>query len=215
MTKFYPEILSKDQLEVFKGFEFLSNEGFYLAGGTALALQIGHRTSIDFDFYIQKHFDSKKLFLEITNKFKNKTVKTLEEKDTMFCTINNIELSFFRYKYPLVDDTQNLFGVDLASVIDIAAMKMLAVYHRPVRRDYIDIFYLLKKYSLHEIFQFVNEKYPEFNYYLTLRALTYFDDVDDKGKRPIEMTDKDFSWEECKEKISKKAIKYQNSMLKN
>ncbi|MEK7169016.1 MAG: nucleotidyl transferase AbiEii/AbiGii toxin family protein [Patescibacteria group bacterium] len=214
MNKFYPEILSKNQLEVFKRLEFLKKINIYLAGGTALALQLGHRTSIDFDFYCRDPFDSKQLFFEIKRKFGDKAIKTLEEKDTMFCTVNNIELSFFWYKYPLIDDCQDLFGVELASVIDIAAMKMLAVYHRPVKRDYIDIFYLLKKYTLHEIFQFVNEKYPEFNYYITLRALSYFEDVDDKGKRPIEMTDKNFSWEDCKKHISEEVKKYQLSMFK-
>ena len=133
---------------------------FYLAGGTSLALQLGHRTSIDFDFYCLDRFDSKILYSEIKKRFGNRVIKTLVEKDTMFCLVDNVEMSFFRYKYPLIDDKQNLFGVDLASVIDISAMKMIAVYHRPVKRDYIDIFYLLKKYKLHEIFQFVNKKYP-------------------------------------------------------
>src|SRR3989339_653485 len=214
MTKFYPEMLSNNQLEVFKKLDFLREFNFYLAGGTSLALQLGHRTSIDFDFYCLDRFDSKILYSEIKKRFGNRVIKTLVEKDTMFCLVDNVEMSFFRYKYPLIDDKQNLFGVDLASVIDISAMKMIAVYHRPVKRDYIDIFYLLKKYKLHEIFQFVNKKYPEFNYYLTLRALSYFEDVDDKGKRSIEMTDKNFSWEDCKKYILEEVVKYQNSILK-
>ena len=214
MNTFHLEILSKTQKDIFKKLSFLKKHNFYLAGGTALALQIGHRTSIDFDFYCLNHFNSKLLYDEIVKVFGDSVGKRLEEKDTMFCTINDIELSFFWYKYPLIESCPDLNGVNLASIKDISAMKIIAISHRPAKRDYIDMYYLLEKYSLSDILLFVNKKYPEYNYYLALRALTYFDDLGNKGKRPIEMMQKDFSWEDAKKNISEEVKKFQLSMFK-
>ena len=67
----YWQVLGKKQINLLKKLKFLKNYGFYLAGGTALALQIGHRTSVDFDFYTQRKFDSRKLREEFDERFKN------------------------------------------------------------------------------------------------------------------------------------------------
>src|SRR3989339_1606721 len=129
--KFYTSILDKNQQEVLPKLEFLTKKGFYLAGGTALSLQIGHRTSVDFDFFIQDHFDSNELVDEINKVFTTNSKITLIEKDTVFANINGVDCSFFWYQYPLIKTAEIVSGVKLASLEDISAMKLLAVSHRP------------------------------------------------------------------------------------
>ena len=186
-----------------------------MAGGTALALQINHRTSIDFDFYVQKHFDAKRLTDEIENVFKDSARITLREKDTVFVNISGVDCSFFWYKYPLIEKTGNVMGIEVASCQDIAAMKLIAISHRPVKRDYIDIYYLLKSYSLMEMFSFVDKKYPNFDQYFAFRALTYFEDIGEREKkRSIKVLDKGYSWEKVKKKIFEEVRKSQLEMLR-
>lgn len=214
MKKFHPEIFNKSQAVVFADLNFLSKRGFYLAGGTALALQLGHRMSVDLDFCVKNHFDTGKLYDEIERIFGKEAEKTLEEKDTLFCTIKKTDLSFFWYKHPLIKKTTTFKGTSLASLEDIAAMKLIAVSRRPAKRDYIDIFFLLKIFSLKQIFSFASKKYPNINLYFSLRALTYFEDIREEDKRPVNVLDKNFSWRKAKEKITQEVRKYQLGMLK-
>jgi hypothetical protein len=92
----YLSILNRKQKELLKKFGFLKKYGFYLAGGTALALQIGHRTSLDFDFYTKKRFNSQKLREEFDKRFK--TVQEIYiSEDTIGLNIEGIGVSFFKY----------------------------------------------------------------------------------------------------------------------
>jgi predicted nucleotidyltransferase component of viral defense system len=212
---FHPEIFDKNQLSIFPKLTFLKSNGFYLAGGTALALQLGHRTSVDLDFFNPDHFDSLKLFAQIENVFGGEVEKTLQQEDTLFCKIFGVDLSFFWYKYPLLKLPKIIMGVPIAGLEDVAAMKLLAIYHRPAKRDYVDIYFLLKYFELKEIFSFLSEKYPSFNIYLALRALRYFEDLEnERGKRPIKAFDPKFSWEDAKKEIFAEVKKYQLAMIK-
>lgn len=214
MRKFYLNILNKEQKRIFPHLAFLTQKGFYLAGGTGLALQLGHRTSVDFDFYTQKHFQPPDLYQEIKAVFQKKTRKIAEATDTLFCRIDNNDSSFFYYEYPLVKKLVKIKGVAVASIEDIAAMKMIAVSHRPVKRDYVDVFFLLKIFPLKKVFSFVEKKYPHFNQYFSLRALFYFADIEEKRGRKVKVLQKGFSWEKAKEEIFAKTRKYQLAMLK-
>lgn len=216
MARYYPKILDKNQKKVFSRLGSLTKKRFYLAGGTGLALQLGHRTSVDFDFYTGRHFDATKLANDIMGVFGDDVRVTLREKDTVFVTIDEVDCSFFWYQYPLVKKTENIMGVQVASCQDIALMKLIAISHRPVKRDYIDIYYLLEKLSLKEMFSFVSNKYPNFNQYFALRTLTYFEDIGEREeKRPIKVLDKNFSWEKAKEKIFTEVRKYQLGMIRS
>ncbi len=215
MPKFYPAVLDKNQKEVLPKLSFLSKKGYYLAGGTALALQLGHRTSVDFDFYTPQHFDSDELIGEIKKRFGENAAETLKEKDTLFVNIARVDVSFFWYKYPLLKKTVLFEGVPLAGLEDIAAMKLIAISHRPVKRDYIDIFFLLRSFDLAQILSWVGRKYPQFNQYFALRALTYFEDIKDKEeKRPVKVLELSFSWERAKKTIFEAVKKYQLGLLK-
>jgi len=206
-------VLNKNQEEVLSKLSFLANDEYYLAGGTALAIQLGHRTSFDFDFYTPNYFDQNELFDKFLEIFADEAIKTSLAKNTLFCTLRTVDCSFFTYPYNLLRKPVLERGIALASLEDIAAMKFLAVNRRPAKRDYVDVYYLLEKFSLGEMIDFAKEKFPNFNFYYLLRALSYFEDIKDDERRHIQMTDKNFSWEGAKDKLSKEADKYQLSMF--
>ena len=210
---YFLNILNPEQRKVFDKLSFL-NRDFYLAGGTALALQIGHRTSLDFDFYSDRHFDASDLYDKLEEVFREHVSQTAREKDTLFVRINNVDCSFFWYGHKLIEKPVIIEGIPVASFEDVAAMKLIAVSRRPAKRDYVDIYFLFQKFNLKEIFALAKRKYPDINLYYSLRALTYFDDVDESDKRPVKIFDKDFSWEKAKKKIFEEVKKYQLSMLK-
>jgi len=106
-------------------------------------------------------------------------------ESTLIVKVDNVAISFFYYPYPLVYPKIKIEDVYLASKKDIAAMKIIAISDRGARRDFVDIYFLLKEFSLENIFDFVKQKYPEFNIYVGLRGLTYFIDADKKQRRKL------------------------------
>jgi len=206
-------ILDKKRINLLKKLKFLSKYGFYLAGGTALALQIGHRTSMDFDFYTEKKFSLLKLQRLLEKKFKEAIVLQKAE-GTLIMKIDGVANSFFQYPYPLIFPPikyQNF--PPLASKEDIAAMKIIAISDRGTKRDFIDIYFLLEEFSLKEILDFVKKKYPNFNIYVGLRGLTYFVDAEKKQKRRLYLFHSVF-WSEVKKILIKEVKKYQKEWLK-
>lgn len=182
----YLEILSQKQVNLLKKLRFLEKYGFYLAGGTALALYIGHRTSLDFDFYTKKKFNNRKLLEELETKFKNVKLIQIPEQ-TLIVKIEGREISFFRYPYPLIFPLiKEKDFPPIASKEDISAMKIISIIQRGTKRDFIDIYFLIKEFGLKMIFEIAKKKYPSFNSYLALQSLTYFTDAErEKVKRRI------------------------------
>lgn len=194
------DILNKKQRLIFRSFAFLKSYGFYLAGGTALALAIGHRKSLDFDFYSKKSFDSVRLLRDITEHFKNVQVVN-QAPDTLLLIIEGVHISFFAYPYPLLKPLIKTEKINLVSLADIAAMKMVAIVQRRSKRDYVDIFHLLRYFTLEEMLAFTVKKYKKvFNPYLVLRALIYFEDIESSGKQRDALL-ADINWEAVKEKL--------------
>ncbi len=171
-------IINKKRKGLLKKLSFLENYGFYLAGGTALALYLGHRISVDFDFYTEKEFDARKLREEFDIRFK-KVQEFYIAENTLGLEVSNISMSFFKYPYPLLKPLQRLESVYIASLEDIAAMKIIAISQRGKRRDFIDIYFLMEYFGLKKIIDFTIEKYPMFNIYVGLQGLVYFKDADD------------------------------------
>jgi len=154
-------------------------DGYYLAGGTGLALQLGHRDSIDFDFFSQENIDTEKLFSQIAEVFNGrKIVKVQEEKNSLAVFIDeDIKLSFLSYKYKLIDDVADEENIRIASVPDIACMKLAAIVSRAANKDYIDLYFILKIFSLEDILDKMNEKMPSLDINLVLKSLVYFKDI--------------------------------------
>ncbi len=152
---------------------------YYLAGGTALALQIGHRDSIDFDFFSPTSFDTSILFTECEQIFTGYTLtKTQDERDTLsFLIDNTVSVSFLGYPYPLVESLVEAKEFNLASLTDIGCMKFGALSSRSVLKDYVDIFFILKSLSLRSLLDAAANKLPTLDRNLILKSLVYFDDV--------------------------------------
>ena len=164
------ELLKK--LMTFKEFS-----GMRLVGGTALALQIGHRRSVDLDFFGSINFE----YIYTADTFKNfKKVITLKSsKNINIFSIDDVKVDFVNYTYPWLQDEILIDGIRLAGIQDIAAMKLAAVTGRGSRKDFIDIYFLLQDYNLKQLLDFYNKKYYDGSEYMVLKSLTYFDDAED------------------------------------
>ncbi len=205
----YYEILDKKRrkaLPLLQGFK----KDFYLGGGTALALQIGHRDSIDFDFFSTENIDTTRIFSQIEDSFLGKDiVKTEEEKNTLTVFIeNSVKISFFTYRYPLIKNTKKEKYLELASVEDIGCMKLSAITSRAANKDYIDIYYILKEViCLEELLALTRKKFPQINTNLILKSLVYFKDVEIEPIMFKENKEVDFS--EVKEFLIEKVKEVQ------
>jgi predicted nucleotidyltransferase component of viral defense system len=172
-------ILDKQRLDILP---FLRNfkEDFYLAGGTGLALQLGHRDSIDFDFFSKEDINTESLFKKISSIFIEHDIKKIQdEKNTLTILIDgNIKISFFTYHYPLIGDLVEDENFKIANLIDIAAMKMSAITSRATNKDYIDLYFIMKHVSLTDILLAVSRKMKSLDINLVLKSLVYFDDIE-------------------------------------
>ncbi|MBM2817533.1 MAG: hypothetical protein HW401_123 [Parcubacteria group bacterium] len=198
-------ILDKKRLDILPLFKNFKRD-FYLAGGTALALQIGHRDSIDFDFFGPENIDTKQLFAEISEIFKNrKILKTQEEKNTLTVFIDNdIKLSFFGYKYKLLNNTIEDDNLRLASIEDIACMKLSAITSRASNKDYIDLYYILQEKKLKDLLEKASEKFSDLDASLILKSLVYFADIENE---PIIFKNNNFVDMEKVEQFLKEKVK--------
>lgn len=211
-----PHILNSKQKIILRQIGFLKPRGFYLAGGTALALQFGHRTSKDLDFYASKHFDSQKIIQKFQNIFPKDITNVRKSEDTLRLQIKGVELSFFTYPYPLISPLLNFESVKLAGSEDIAAMKMEAILGRGAKRDFIDIYYLFKKYGLGDILKFTEKKYSRIMNEITyLNALLYFKDAEaqKQGRKRIYLYG-NVDWQNVKTFITEEVKKYQLTIFK-
>ena len=179
-------------------------QNFYLAGGTALALQLGHRESIDLDWFSQTDFSNSVIKEKLPQLGKVEIIG--EEEGTVNAVLDGVKLSFLRYRYPLVFPLVMFGKVKLADERDIAAMKIDAASSRGSKKDFIDIYFLLKKYSLAELIGVFEQKYKgiTYNKLHILKSLVYFADADNE---PMPVMIQRADWEEVKESLRDKINK--------
>lgn len=172
-------ILDNKRIEILPLFKEFSNEGFYLAGGTGLALQFGHRDSIDFDFFKEGDFDTTLLVEKISLIFvSHKLSITQQDNNTLSCIIDNsIQISFFGYRHKLLNPLIESDYFNIASTVDIGCMKLSAITGRHLEKDYVDLYFILQNISISELLEYFIKKYPNFDKTLILKSLVYFDDI--------------------------------------
>jgi len=172
-------------------------KSFYLAGGTACALHLGHRTSNDLDFFSNKEI----LPFEIQNTLRSNGhfITDYSESQTLIGRFNETKISFFHYDYPLIRDLLDLLSIKISSLEDIGCMKIDTISSRGSRRDFVDLYFILRKFdiSLKEYFQYFEKKYGKENYniYHVLKSMVYFEDAE--GDPELNMLVQ-FSWENMK-----------------
>ena len=154
--------------------------GAYLAGGLAVALQLGHRVSADFDWFTANTIPPAKLLDDIKATGLTVAVRQNDE-GTFLGQVDGLEYSVFRYRYDVVGLVQEIEGCRVASLEDLGAMKLAAICQRSVKRDYVDLHAILTLggVSIGDLVSAWNRKYPGKDVGFALRALVYFADVDD------------------------------------
>ncbi len=166
-------------------FEELRSD-FYLAGGTALALQMGHRDSVDFDFFTEREFDTTTLYERVKTLFGgvHEVLKTQEARNTLSVLVEGeIRISFFSYPYSLLEPCIEDEYLRVASIRDIGCMKLSAVVSRSSRKDYVDLYFILKRIPLYDLLASAAEKMPDLDRNLILKSLVYFGDIQEEPIR--------------------------------
>jgi hypothetical protein len=175
---------------------------FNLVGGTSLALQIGHRNSIDIDLFGNQPIDFE-LFIAILKKI-GKTEIFKSSKNILITQINEIKVDFVNYTYPLLEKPFEIDGIRMLSKKDIAAMKLNAIAGRGSKKDFIVLYFLLNEFSLREMMDFYCSKYLDGSEFMVYKSLSYFEEA---NLQPEPKMFKDFNWEICKQKIIEEVIK--------
>lgn len=169
---------------------------FYLAGGTAAALYLGHRVSVDLDFFGPDPFDSSLLVGELASLGQFRLDRIAP--DTLLGELTRVKISFFRYRYPLVAEPAEALGARIASLPDIAAMKLDAISRRRTKRDFVDLFFIAQSgLKVVEALMWYQRKYARLDVSVVhvVKSLAYFVDAElDPSPRMLV----DFSWERVK-----------------
>ena len=178
-----------------------------LVGGTALALQLGHRSSIDLNLFGTIEEDT-----ELTTEVLERIGSTIPGKCSARIKtyhVCGVKTDFVGYdRYPWIDSPVLEDGLRLASPKDIAAMKVNAIQGRGTRKDFVDMYFLIQNYGLNQVMQFYKAKYPEYSEYRAMLSLTYFEDAE---QNPMPEMFVDVSWEEMKQDILKAVEVYNNA----
>ena len=168
---------------------------FYLAGGTGLALYLGHRRSVDLDFFSGDPVDEERLLLKVQQLPEFSVVAKGEQ--TLHAQIQGTKVSFLGYGYPVLFPFAKFLGVDVADPRDIACMKISAIAGRGTKRDFVDLYWVSRRYGLDQLLRWFKEKFAKANYSTVhiLKSLTYFKEAE---KDPLPDILVNASWEEVK-----------------
>jgi hypothetical protein len=180
--KAHLEVLGRGQRGVLRRLGPLAEaRGFYLAGGTALALQLGHRRSVDFDWFTSHPLaDPMGLARQIQADAGIALEVDATERGTLHGRLSGVRVSFLEYRYPLLAELIRPLSVatPLASLADIGCMKLSALAQRGARKDFVDVYALGLRMPLAELLRCYRKKFGVSDIGHVLTALTYFEDAD-------------------------------------
>ncbi len=168
-----------------------------LVGGTALALQIGHRKSIALDFFGHIHLEPVELHQELLS-YGSVSIRSSSQRIHRF-VVGGVQMDIVEYDYPWLDEPVVSGGVRLASCRDIAAMKLSAITNRGTRKDFVDLAFLLERYSLQDMLDFYVRKFKDGSLFSVLKSLVFFDDAEDD---PMPNMLNPFDWDGAKLSIA-------------
>lgn len=173
------EVLDNNRLEILDCIIKIKEMWFVLWWWTWLALLLWHRESIDFDFFINMDIDTNKLFEECISIFNwFEIIKTYEEKNTLYIIVNWVKISFFTYEYKNIWDKINTKYFNIYSLEDIGAMKLWAIQNRATNKDYVDLYYIIKKIWIKKLLDnFFLKFWNVVTKSYLLKSLVYFEDI--------------------------------------
>ncbi len=173
------------------------SRSFYLGGGTAVALHLGHRVSVDLDFFTPEHFDINYLESELQN-FSTYRRERLAN-DTLLGALEDLRISFFRYHYKLIESPVMFLGTNILQLPDLAAMKIEAIAQRNTKRDFIDLYFLAREAGItpEDALNYHKSKYEglDINMSHLVLSLGYFSEADEE---PMPKMVKPVRWNEVK-----------------
>ena len=182
-----------------------------LVGGTALALQYGHRRSVDLDFFGQTTESVDELTQILADRFADIEQRNCS-KNIKSYLLNGVKVDIVNYPYEWIDDIVEENGLRLASPKDIAAMKVNAVIGRGTKKDFVDVYFLLQHFSFDELMKCYKEKYKEGSLYRALLSMTYFDDA---NAQPMPFMLHTVGWDDVKRRIVQEVEVYNSNQLAN
>lgn len=196
---FHAEVLSDEQLHILPRLaSFADTQGFYLGGGTAVALHLGHRHSDDFDWFTHAGIADALVLAEQVRQTGLRVEGVQVSPGTLHAVIGDVHVSFFEYPYPEISEP-SLWpdcSVKLASLDDLACMKLAAVAQRGSRKDFVDIYVIaLQHKPIRDLLELYKRKYSTDDIAHVLIGLAYFDDADEEPS-PIMLAD--IPWREIK-----------------
>lgn len=174
-----------------------------LAGGTGLALRMGHRISVDFDFFRTAGMDIRALHETFSQIGPYETLQ--DSKNTLTVLFSEVKLSFFQIKDPFLFPSEPYRFFSIADRKDIALMKLVAIANRGSRKDFIDLYTILRSGPiLQDYFDLLPKKYgsERINIYHILKSLTFFEDAEEE---PMPEMLEPFNWKECKNFFTREA----------
>ena len=201
----HKHILTAQQIELLPLIKEFAQE-FYLVGGTAIALYIGHRRSIDFDLFTQQEIKRRRIKRLIEKHQLAATEVLYEAAEQLHLLVNNVKLTFFQFPYAVEHPIMFENVIQLPALLDLAAMKAYALGGRAKWKDYVDLYFLLKDYfSLQEISAHAKKIFERFfNEKLFREQLTYFEDMD--YREQVEFVGTDISDEEIRAFLTEVAL---------
>lgn len=183
MTKLFWNTVTENMRLVLTGFIQSDLGGsFYLAGGTALSLQIGHRLSVDLDFFSPTE-DIPSIRKELENALRQHHLMLADSSwGNLVYIVNEVRVGFYGYGFPLVTPLIETDGLRLAGLEDIALMKLDALLSRASRKDFYDLYFILQKLQLSDIFKKAGQKYPSVRDFevQTTKRLVYFENAEEE-----------------------------------
>jgi len=181
-------------------------KGFYLVGGTALSLKMGHRKSVDLDLFSNFSFDTSQLLENLSADFPFKLL--FSANNTLKGSINKVQVDILAHRYPLVAEPVVVENILMLSNEDIAAMKLNAITVSGQRvKDFIDIYYLLNIFTVKQMIGFYKIKYTEYNDANVMKSLCWFGDAD-LSDWPVLLESPRLNWKSVKNKIEKATLAY-------
>lgn len=182
---------------------------FALGGGTNLALRLGHRLSIDLDFFTDTSFQNNRIFKAITTEFPTAEL-LFEQNQTMMFSIDNIKVDFVLYPFKWQFPFETIEDARLITLQDIIPMKLQALSNRFAKKDFWDIAFILKSYSLTQLLEIFKSKFPQIDVGYIIHSLTNFEDAEQE-QDPVVLLPK--TWEEIKIELQRDVIAYTGSSL--
>ena len=171
------EILTKEQEELLPLVKMFSSE-FGLVGGTAIALQLGHRESIDFDLFKNGNINILKIRKRVSEVFHIENVR-VEEPEEYTITVNGVRLTFLNYPFNIKYTEKLEYTIKIPGILTLGAMKAFALGKRAKWKDYVDLYFIFRKHSLEEVTQKSAQIFGnEFNGKLFREQLSYYEDID-------------------------------------